>query len=46
MAVIDTGVDYNHVDLADNMWINELEYNGTIGIDDDDKIFLDNVRSL
>ena len=46
VAVIDTGIDYNHPDLADNMWINELEYNGTIGIDDDDKIFLDNVRSL
>jgi len=25
VAVIDTGVDYNHVDLAENMWINEAE---------------------
>ena len=28
VAVIDTGVDYNHPDLAANMWINELEYFG------------------
>lgn len=25
VAAIDTGVDYNHVDLADNIWKNSLE---------------------
>ena len=25
VAVIDTGVDYNHVDLAANMWVNPVE---------------------
>jgi len=35
VAVIDTGVDYNHEDLSDNMWINLIEYEGTPGVDDD-----------
>ncbi|MHC4529900.1 MAG: S8 family peptidase, partial [Planctomycetota bacterium] len=43
VAVIDTGVDYHHVDLADNMWINEPEYNGTPGVDDDDNGYIDDI---
>ncbi len=35
IAVIDTGVDYGHPDLKDNMWVNEIELNGKAGIDDD-----------
>jgi subtilisin family serine protease len=35
VAVIDTGVDYNHVDLAANIWINWYEYYGESGVDDD-----------
>ncbi|OYT70638.1 MAG: hypothetical protein CFK52_10390 [Chloracidobacterium sp. CP2_5A] len=34
VAVIDTGVDYAHEDLADNMWVNEGEIPDN-GIDDD-----------
>ena len=34
VAVIDTGVDYNHPDLAPNMWRNTAEITGN-GIDDD-----------
>ncbi|MFQ3581472.1 MAG: S8 family serine peptidase [Chloracidobacterium sp.] len=34
VAVIDTGVDYLHEDLADNMWVNEREIPNN-GIDDD-----------
>ena len=34
VAVIDTGVDYTHKDLADNIWVNEGEIPGN-GIDDD-----------
>lgn len=34
VAVIDTGVNYNHPDLAPNMWINPDEIAGN-GIDDD-----------
>ena len=34
VAVIDTGVDYTHEDLADNMWVNTREIPNN-GIDDD-----------
>lgn len=42
VAVIDTGVDYNHPDLAANMWVNEGEIPGN-GIDDDENGFVDDV---
>ncbi len=35
VGVIDTGVDYNHEDLKDNMWVNLAEKNGKAGVDDD-----------
>ncbi|MEY3867514.1 MAG: hypothetical protein RLZZ338_1405 [Cyanobacteriota bacterium] len=34
VAVLDTGVDYNHFDLKDNIWTNSKEIPGN-GIDDD-----------
>lgn len=42
VAVIDTGVDYNHPDLAANMWINsgEIQNNGR---DDDNNGFIDDI---
>jgi len=43
IAVIDTGVDYNHEDLADNIWINTGETPGN-SIDDDGNGFTDDVR--
>ncbi len=42
VAVIDTGVDYNHIDLKQNIWINKLETPGN-GIDDDDNGYVDDV---
>jgi len=42
VAVIDTGVDYNHDDLKDNMWINPGEIAGN-SIDDDDNGYIDDV---
>ena len=43
VAVIDSGIDYNHEDLVDNLWINELELNGVEGIDDDGNNFIDDI---
>ncbi|NEO58748.1 MAG: S8 family serine peptidase [Okeania sp. SIO3B5] len=43
VAVIDSGVDYNHFDLAGNIWtnINEIPNNG---FDDDGNGYIDDVR--
>jgi subtilisin family serine protease len=40
VAVIDTGVDYNHPDLADNIWTNPNEVAGNF-FDDDGNGFVD-----
>jgi len=42
VAVIDTGIDYNHPDLAGNMWRNPGEIPGN-GIDDDHNGYVDDV---
>ena len=42
VAVIDTGIDYNHVDLKENMWVNIGEI-PTNGVDDDGNGFVDDV---
>lgn len=42
VAVIDTGVDYQHPDLAANMWKNPGEVSGN-GIDDDGNGIIDDV---
>ena len=43
IAVIDTGVDYNHEDLVANIWTNPSEIPNN-GIDDDNNGFVDDVR--
>ncbi len=43
VAVIDTGIDYNHLDLSDNTWVNETELNGISGIDDDGNGYIDDI---
>ena len=43
VAVIDTGVDYTHRDLAANIWTNPGEIAGN-GIDDDHNGFVDDVH--
>ena len=42
VAVIDTGVDYTHPDLADVMWVNPNEIAGN-GVDDDENGVVDDV---
>jgi len=43
IAVIDTGIDYNHPDLADNIWINKNEIPNN-GVDDDHNGFIDDAH--
>jgi len=43
VAVIDTGVDYNHPDLSANMWVNTQEIAGN-GVDDDNNGFVDDIH--
>lgn len=43
IAVIDTGIDYTHPDLVDNMWTNDAEKNGTAGVDDDNNGVVDDI---
>lgn len=43
VSIIDTGVDYTHPDLADNMWTNPGEIPNN-GVDDDNNGFVDDYR--
>ena len=43
VAVIDTGIDYNHPDLVNQMWVNEGEIPGD-GIDNDGNGYIDDVH--
>lgn len=43
VAIVDQGVDVSHVDLAGNFYINQLEYNGLSGKDDDDNGYIDDI---
>ncbi|MHB0959585.1 MAG: tandem-95 repeat protein [Pirellulaceae bacterium] len=45
IAVIDTGVDYTHPDLAANMWVNPGEISGD-GIDNDGNGFIDDIYGI
>ena len=41
VAVIDTGIYIDHLDLSDNIWRNEAEWGGEPGVDDDGNGFID-----
>jgi len=42
VAIVDTGIDYTHEDLKDNMWKNPDEIAGN-GVDDDKNGFIDDI---
>jgi subtilisin family serine protease len=44
IAVIDTGVNYDHPDLTDNIWINPAEAFGQAGVDDDGNGYVDDIH--
>jgi subtilisin family serine protease len=44
VGVLDTGVDWLHPDLKDNIWINWKEFYGRSGVDDDGNGLIDDVR--
>ncbi len=43
VGILDTGVNYNHVDLADHVWTNPGEIPGN-GIDDDGNGYVDDIH--
>ncbi|MBI5483798.1 MAG: S8 family serine peptidase, partial [Deltaproteobacteria bacterium] len=43
IAVLDTGIDYTHPDLINNLWINQAELNGQAGIDEDGNGYVDDI---
>ncbi len=43
VAVIDSGVDYKHPDLRDNIWVNTAEQKGSTGVDDDGNGYIDDI---
>jgi subtilisin family serine protease len=43
VSVVDGGIDYEHEDLASNMWINVAELNGNRSYDDDSNGYRDDV---
>jgi serine protease len=45
VGVIDTGVDYTHPDLVDNIWVNPNEVPNN-GIDDDNNGYIDDVHGI
>ena len=44
IAILDTGVDYDHPDLAANIWSNSEEKDGIDGYDDDGNGYVDDFR--
>jgi subtilisin family serine protease len=44
VAVIDSGVQIDHPDLAENIFVNTLEQNGKPGIDDDGNGYIDDIH--
>lgn len=45
VAILDTGVDFNHEDLKNNIWTNPKEIAGN-GIDDDNNGYIDDVHGI
>ena len=44
VGIVDTGVDTNHIDLSDNIYLNLAEANGQSGVDDDNNGYIDDIN--
>jgi len=44
VCVIDTGIDSEHPDLIDNLWVNAAEYFGDPEVDDDNNGYIDDIH--
>ncbi len=44
IAVLDTGMELSHPDLAGNVWVNTIEQAGIPGVDDDSNGFIDDIN--
>lgn len=44
VAIVDTGIDYTHPDLAANIWVNQKEKDGVPGVDDDGNGYVDDLH--
>lgn len=44
VAILDSGVDFKHEDLKNNIWKNEMEVNGKTGVDDDHNGYVDDLQ--
>lgn len=43
VSIVDGGIDIAHEDLKDNLWINEVEFHGLPGVDDDGNGYVDDI---
>eukprot|EP00923_Selenidium_pygospionis_P026765 GHVN01047981.1.p1 GENE.GHVN01047981.1~~GHVN01047981.1.p1 ORF type:complete len:485 (+),score=88.53 GHVN01047981.1:173-1456(+) len=43
VAILDTGIDYNHPDLQNKIWVNKAERDGIAGVDDDGNGYIDDI---
>ncbi|BDY13465.1 S8 family serine peptidase [Hydrogenimonas cancrithermarum] len=43
VAILDTGIDYRHSDLRENIWVNGEEMAGIEGVDDDGNGYVDDI---
>ena len=46
IAVMDTGIDYTHPDLVDNLWVNTAELEGTKNADDENNGVADDIYGI
>jgi gliding motility-associated-like protein len=46
VGIVDSGVDIEHEDLKDNLWVNTAERDGTTGVDDDNNGYIDDIHGF